>query len=159
MQFGRDNNEGDVVTTVSLPRPCEHIVNVVRIIVSIYRDVYRIVKWCIIFTRLSLTHYNVPKVSQQGVYISSPRAPQIQVFFSRLGWRANGLMPYGITLCLPRVPSRNNIMQVVWNSMRICVVSSINVLFLCSVASELSNYDSCQSVIFCVQIQVTYNIC
>ena len=29
-------------------------------------------------------------------------------------------------------------------------------MFLCSVASELSNYDSCQSVHFCVLIQFSF---
>ena len=29
-------------------------------------------------------------------------------------------------------------------------------MFLCSVASELSNYDSCQSVHFCVLIQLSF---
>ena len=29
-------------------------------------------------------------------------------------------------------------------------------MFLCSVASELSNYDSCQSVHFCILIQLTF---
>ena len=29
-------------------------------------------------------------------------------------------------------------------------------MFLCSVASELSNYDSCQSLHFCVLIQLSF---
>ena len=29
-------------------------------------------------------------------------------------------------------------------------------MFLCSVASELSNYDSCQSVHFCILIQLSF---
>ena len=31
-------------------------------------------------------------------------------------------------------------------------------MFTCSVASELSNYDSCQSVHFCVLIQLSFNL-
>jgi len=31
-------------------------------------------------------------------------------------------------------------------------------MFLCSVASELSNYDSCQSVHFCVLIQSSFRL-
>ena len=38
----------------------------------------------------------------------------------------------------------------------ICSVEGVEIMSLCSVASDLSNYDSCQSVHFCVLIQLSF---